>query len=42
MDEVGNISALDEDLQQSEQYMDIEMGVPLARNSSQQSDHNEE
>ena len=29
MDEVGSIAALDEDLQQSERYVDTEMGVPL-------------
>lgn len=28
MDEVGSIAALDEDLQQSERYIDTEMGVP--------------
>jgi len=29
MDDVGSIAALDEDLQQSERYVDTEMGVPL-------------
>ena len=29
MDEIGSIAALDEDLQQSERYVDTEMGVPL-------------
>ena len=29
MDEVGNITALDEDLQQSERYIDTEMGVAV-------------
>ena len=29
MDEVGSIAALDEDLQQSERYIDTEMGVPV-------------
>jgi hypothetical protein len=28
MDDIGSIAALDEDLQQSERYVDIEMGVP--------------
>ena len=27
-DDVGSIAALDEDLQQSERYIDTEMGVP--------------
>jgi hypothetical protein len=30
MDDVGSIAALDEDLQQSERYVDTEMGVPLS------------
>lgn len=36
MDEVGNIAALDEDLQQSERYIDTEMGLytPAVPNSS--------
>lgn len=29
MDDIGSITALDEDLQQSERYVDTEMGVPL-------------
>jgi len=29
MDDVGTITALDEDLQQSERYVDTEMGIPL-------------
>ena len=29
MDDVGSITALDEDLQQSERYIDTEMGVPV-------------
>ncbi len=29
MDDVGSIAALDEDLQQSERYVDTEMGVPV-------------
>jgi energy-coupling factor transporter ATP-binding protein EcfA2 len=29
MDDVGSITALDEDLQQSERYIDTEMGVPM-------------
>lgn len=29
MDEVGNIASLDEDLAQSERYMDTEMGLPV-------------
>ena len=28
MDDVGSIAALDEDLQQSERYIDTEMGIP--------------
>jgi energy-coupling factor transporter ATP-binding protein EcfA2 len=34
MDDVGHIAALDEDLQQSERYMDTEMGVPLTASAS--------
>jgi AAA15 family ATPase/GTPase len=30
MDDVGQITALDEDLQQSERYVDTEIGVPMA------------
>jgi energy-coupling factor transporter ATP-binding protein EcfA2 len=30
MDDVGSIAALDEDLQQSERYVDTEIGVPVA------------
>jgi predicted ATPase len=30
MDDIGSIAALDEDLQQSERYVDTEMGVPIA------------
>lgn len=30
MDDIGEIAALDEDLQQSERYIDTEMGVPIA------------
>jgi len=29
MDDVGSIAALDEDLQQSERYVDTEMGVAV-------------
>jgi predicted ATP-dependent endonuclease of OLD family len=29
MDDIGEITALDEDLQQSERYIDTEMGVPV-------------
>ena len=29
MDDIGSIAALDEDLLQSERYIDTEMGVPL-------------
>ena len=28
IDDIGSIAALDEDLQQSERYVDTEMGVP--------------
>ena len=34
MDDVGSITALDEDLQQSERYIDTEMGVPDQATSS--------
>ena len=34
MDNVGHIAALDEDLQQSERYIDTEMGVPLTAAAS--------
>jgi predicted ATP-dependent endonuclease of OLD family len=32
MDNVGSIAALDEDLQQSERYVDTEIGVPASKN----------
>jgi energy-coupling factor transporter ATP-binding protein EcfA2 len=34
MDDVGSIAALDEDLQQSERYVDTEMGVPVTPDNS--------
>ena len=34
MDDIGNIAALDEDLQQSERYIDTEMGATLATSAS--------
>lgn len=34
MDNVGSITSLDEDLQQSERYIDTEMGVPLTPTSA--------
>ncbi len=37
MDDVGSITALDEDLQQSERYIDTEMGLPPAPNTNQTS-----
>ncbi len=33
MNDVGTIAALDEDLQQSERYIDTEMGVPVVKNN---------
>ena len=34
MDDIGEIAALDEDLQQSERYIDTEMGVPVSSASN--------
>lgn len=34
MDEVGSIAALDEDLQQSERYVDTEIGVPASKTTA--------
>jgi hypothetical protein len=36
MDDIGEIAALDEDLQQSERYIDTEMGVAVAASAGQQ------
>jgi len=33
MNDVGSIAALDEDLQQSERYIDTELGVPVVKNN---------
>jgi hypothetical protein len=38
MDDVGSIAALDEDLQQSERYVDTEMGIPLTPANSGEDD----
>lgn len=35
MDDVGSITALDKDLQQSERYMDTEMGVPAKQSNGE-------
>jgi predicted ATP-dependent endonuclease of OLD family len=35
MDDVGSIAALDEDLEQSDRYIDTEMGVPVSPNGAE-------
>jgi energy-coupling factor transporter ATP-binding protein EcfA2 len=38
MEDIGSIAALDEDLQQSERYIDTEMGVPVAPSTAGKTD----
>ena len=42
MDEVGSIASLNEDLQQSERYIDTEMGVPSLNPAAASTLKNEE
>lgn len=42
MDDVGTIAALDEDLQQSERYIDTEMKVPITSDTTEATNQNKE